>query len=246
MKNLIDIIVKNLEKAVLKDSWLEDLVGKYSLVGDSAFFDPEQFPWTKELEANWMVIRQELEQVLRDVDKLPNFQDISKRQYRIANDNLWKTYFFYAFGFKATNNCAKCPQTTRLLEKIPGMKVAFFSILAPGKHIPEHRGKHKGIIRYHLGLMVPEPKSACRIRIADEVAYWEEGKSLMFDDTFYHEAWNETDDYRVVLFLDIARPLRFPLSLVNWLVNNLIASSPIIQEAKANHRQWEKELTVDS
>lgn len=232
MKNLIDIVVKNLEKTVLKDAWLENLVGKYSLIGDSAFFDPQQFPWTQELEANWTVIRQELEQVLQDVDELPNFQDISKRQYRIANDNLWKTYFFYAFGFKATNNCQRCPQTTKLLEKIPGMKVAFFSILAPGKHIPEHRGKHKGIIRYHLGLMIPEPQSACRIRIADKVAYWEEGKSLMFDDTFYHEAWNETDDYRVVLFLDIARPLRFPLSLVNWLVNNLIAASPIIQEAK--------------
>ena len=126
------------------------------------------------------------------------------------------------------------------------MKVAFFSILAPGKHIPEHRGKHKGIIRYHLGLMIPEPQSACRIRIADKVAYWEEGKSLMFDDTFYHEAWNETDDYRVVLFLDIARPLRFPLSLVNWLVNNLIAASPIIQEAKTNHEQWEKRFQVTS
>ncbi|MDJ0797929.1 MAG: aspartyl/asparaginyl beta-hydroxylase domain-containing protein [Calothrix sp. MO_167.B12] len=240
MKSLINIIVKNLEKAVLKDSWLEKLVGKYSLIGDSVFFEPEQFPWVAELEANWMVIRQELEQVLEDVDELPNFQDISTRQYRIANDNLWKTYFFYAFGFKATKNCQRCPQTTKLLEKIPGMKVAFFSILAPGKHIPEHRGKHKGIIRYHLGLMVPEPKSACRIRIADKVAYWEEGKSLIFDDTFYHEAWNETDGYRVVLFLDIARPLGFPLSLVNWLVNNLIAASPVIQEAKANHEQWEQ------
>jgi beta-hydroxylase len=211
-------------------------------VGDSIFFDTQHFPWAVDLESNWLVIRKELEQVLQYVDDLPNFQDISKRQNRIANDNRWKTYFFYAFGFKATKNCENCPETTQLLEKIPGLKVAFFSILAPGKHIPKHRGKHKGLIRYHLGLIVPEPKSACRIQIGNEVAYWEEGKSLIFDDTYPHEVWNDTDGYRVVLFLDIARPLRFPLSIVNWLVNNLVAASPIVQEAKVSHENWEKQF----
>jgi beta-hydroxylase len=93
-----------------------------------------------------------------------------------------------------------------------------------------------------LGLIVPEPKSACRIRISNEVAYWEEGKSLIFDDTFPHEVWNDTDGYRVVLFLDIARPLRFPLSAVNGLVNRFIAASPIIQDAKVNHENWEKQF----
>ena len=242
MKNLIGALLKKLENWIIKNSVLEKLVAKYSLVGDSIFFKTEQFPWAKELEANWLVIRKELEQVLQHVDDLPNFQDISRRQHRIANDHRWKTYFFFAFGFKAQKNCDRCPETTKLLEKIPGVKVAFFSILAPGKHIPEHRGKHKGIIRYHLGLIVPEPKSACRIRIGNEVAYWEEGKSLIFDDTFPHEVWNDTDGYRVVLFLDIARPLRFPLSAVNWLVNRLIAASPIIQDAKVNHENWEKQF----
>ena len=242
MKGVLDITVKKLEKLVTKDSWLENLVSKHSLVGDSVFFDVEQFPWAKELEANSGVIRQELEKILERVDDLPNFQDISKRQSRIANDNRWKTYFFYAFGFKATKNCDRCPQTTKLLEKIPGMKVAFFSILAPGKHIPRHRGKHKGLIRYHLGLIVPEPKQNCRIQVADEVRSWEEGKSLIFDDTFYHEVWNDTNGYRVVLFLDIARPLKFPMSLVNWLGNKLITASPIVQEAKASHNAWEEQF----
>jgi beta-hydroxylase len=88
--------------------------------------------------------------------------------------------------------------------------------------------------------MVPEPKTACRICVNGEVAYWEEGKSLIFDDTFPHEVWNDTNGYRVVLFLDVLRPLRFPLSLVNWLACRLIAASPIIQDAKANHESWEK------
>jgi ornithine lipid ester-linked acyl 2-hydroxylase len=221
---------------------IESRVPQYSLIGESIFFDKSHFPWANELEANWQVIRRELDAVLEHTDALPNFQDISPRQHRIANDNRWKTYFFYGFGFKAQQNCDRCPETTRLLSQIPGLKVAFFSILAPGKHIPEHRGKHKGIIRYHLALKVPEPKEACRIRLADQVAYWEEGKSLIFDDTYYHEVWNDTDDYRVVLFLDIARPLRFPLSLLNWGVNRAIALSPIVQVARGNHQSWEKQF----
>jgi beta-hydroxylase len=239
MKDLSKIAVQQLEKLLTKDGWLERLIAKNSLVGNSVFFDVEEFTWAKDLEANWMVIRKELDQVLERVDELPNFQDISKRQYRIANDNLWKTYFFYAFGFKATKNCERCPETTKLLEQIPGMKVAFFSILAPGKHIPRHRGKLKTLIRYHLGLIVPEPKEKCKIQIADEVKYWEEGKSLIFDDTFYHEVWNDTDGYRVVLFLDIERPLKFPLSFISSLANKLITASPIVQEAKASHKTWE-------
>jgi ornithine lipid ester-linked acyl 2-hydroxylase len=98
------------------------------------------------------------------------------------------------------------------------------------------------LIRYHLALKVPEPREACRIRLADQIAYWEEGKSLIFDDTHFHEVWNDTDDYRVVLFLDVERPLRFPLSLINWLANSAIALSPIVQVAKGNHESWEKQF----
>ncbi|WP_416670543.1 aspartyl/asparaginyl beta-hydroxylase domain-containing protein [Egbenema bharatensis] len=221
---------------------LENLVPRYSLVGDSIFFSKEQFPWTEMLEANWQVIRQELDQVMPYADALPNFQDISPRQSSIADDNRWKTYFFCAFGYRSQKNCDRCPETAKILKQIPGLKVAFFSILAPGKHIPAHRGKHKGIIRCHLALKVPEPKESCRIRIADEIAHWEEGKVLLFDDTFPHEVWNDTNDYRVVLFLDIARPLKFPLSLVNWTVNSLVGLSPIIQVAKGNHESWEQQF----
>ncbi|MGK7877857.1 MAG: aspartyl/asparaginyl beta-hydroxylase domain-containing protein [Xenococcaceae cyanobacterium] len=221
----------------------EKLIPRYSLIGDTVFFDPQQFSWTAELEENWETIRKELEEILNYRDNLPNFQDISPDQaYNASTDNLWKTYFLYGYGFKAKKNCERCPETTSLIEKIPGMKTAFFSILFPGKHIPEHRGPYKGVIRCLLALKVPEPKEKCRIRVADEIRYWEEGKSMMFDDSFPHEAWNETDGIRVVLFLDIVRPMRFPLSLFNHLFLQLIAWSPYVQDANANQKKWDKRL----
>ncbi|WP_448571520.1 aspartyl/asparaginyl beta-hydroxylase domain-containing protein [Trichothermofontia sp.] len=237
MKDLITPFVKS-----SLGQKLEQWAANASLVGDSAFFTREQFPWVNTLEANWQLIRQELDHILQDVDRLPNFQDIMPRQYRITQDDRWKTYYFCAFGYVAQKNCDRCPETWKIIQSIPGLKVAFFSILAPGKHIPEHRGKHKGLIRCHLALKVPEPKEACRIRVADQMAYWEEGKCLLFDDTFYHEVWNETDGYRAVLFLDIARPMRFPMSLLNWAVAQILVLSPLVKTAKANHEHWEKQF----
>ncbi len=216
------------------EAWL----GKSSPLGNAAFFPTQTFSWAAELETNWQTIRQELDQVLQEVNALPSFQDIMPRQSRISPDSKWKTYYFCSFGFVATRNCERCPRTWELIKDIPGLKVAFFSILAPGKHIPEHRGKHKGLIRYHLGLRVPEPREKCRIRVGEEITHWQEGKSLIFDDTYYHEVWNDTDGYRVVLFLDIERPFRFPLSWVNWGVSQLLALSPQVKQAKENYETW--------
>lgn len=221
---------------------IEKLFARHSLIGDSTFFDAAQFSWVCELEKNWTHIREELDFILTKREQLPNFQDISTDQYSITKDNRWKTYFFYGYGMKFSKNCARCPQTTRLIEKIPGMTTAFFSILLPHKHIPEHTGVYKGVIRYHLGLKVPSPNTTCKIRVGDDIRYWEEGKSLIFDDRFPHEAWNDSDEVRVVLFLDFLRPVPFPYSLLNQLIIKFISWSPFLQDAKINQEKWDQKL----
>lgn len=226
---------------------LETSIGKYSKIGDTAFFDaakyPEHFQWVDLLERDWHLIRQEVDELLKYRDELPNFQDISPDQaYNASTDNLWKTYCLYGYGVKSAESCDRCPETTKIIQQIPGLKTAFFSILLPGKHIPEHRGPYKGVIRCLLGLKVPEPREKCRLRVGDEIRHWEEGKCMLFDDSFPHEAWNETNGIRVVLFLDIVRPLKFPLSAVNELLIKLIAASPYIQEATANQKKWNDRL----
>jgi len=69
-------------------------------------------------------------------------------------------------------NAQRCPETMRLLGRIPGMKTAFFSILSPHKHIPAHRGAFNGILRLHLALLVPGPREQVRIRIGNEFRHW--------------------------------------------------------------------------
>jgi len=219
---------------------VERFIGRRSLVGDATFFPVERFPWVKHVEENWTVIREELERVLDDHAGLANFQDISKDQIEITDDDRWKTFFLYGYGFKAKLGVEMCPRTAALMEQIPGMKTAMFSILSPRKHILDHRGPYKGVLRYHLGLIVPSDAEACRIRVGEDIRHWEEGKSMIFDDTFNHEVWNDTDQTRVVLFVDVLRPLPFPESLINRLIVAAISYSPFVLDAKRNQEAWEK------
>ncbi|HEY5260527.1 MAG TPA: aspartyl/asparaginyl beta-hydroxylase domain-containing protein [Solirubrobacteraceae bacterium] len=219
---------------------VERLVGSRSLVGDTTFFPNERFPWIELIESNCDTIREELQRVLADREALPNFQDISKDQIEITDDDRWKTFFLYGFGFQAKLGIEMCPKTAALMREIPGMTTAMFSILSPRKHILDHRGPYKGVLRYHLGLIVPRDAERCRIRVGEDIRHWQQGKSLVFDDTFNHEVWNDTDETRVVLFVDVLRPLPSPWAQINRLIVKAIGWSPFVLDAKRNQEAWEK------
>ena len=131
-------------------------------------------------------------------------------------------------------------ETWRIVQRVPGLKTAMFSIFEPGKHLPKHRGPYNGVLRLHLGLMVPEPRENAAIRVGPQVLHWQEGRVLIFDDAYEHEAWNRTGALRVVLFVDFVRPLRFPANLLNWLLLNVAVFTPFVREGYDNHREWER------
>jgi aspartyl/asparaginyl beta-hydroxylase (cupin superfamily) len=219
---------------------IERFIGKRSLVGDATFFENERFPWIERIEANWQTIREEAERLLEDREALANFQDISKDQIEITDDDRWKTFFLYGYGFEAKLGVQMCPKTAELMRQVPGMTTAMFSILSPRKHILDHRGPYKGVLRYHLGLIVPKDAERCRIRVGDDIRHWQEGRSLIFDDTFNHEVWNDTDETRVVLFVDVLRPLPSPWDQINRMIVKAIGFSPFVLDAKRNQEAWEK------
>lgn len=231
---------QKLVKRVLK--FAERLNSSHARLGERAVLDSSHFPWAAEVERDWRPIRAELEQVLRRQAELPAFQEVVGDATTVSRDRGWKSFFFMGYGLRFERNIALCPETWRVLKKIPGLKTAMFSILEPGKHIPLHKDPYNGVLRYHLGLIVPEPRSEVAIVVAGEVCHWEEGRSLIFDDRFEHEAWNRTDSLRAVLFCDFVKPLRFPANLVNWLVIKLAPLSRSVREARANHAAWEEEF----
>jgi aspartyl/asparaginyl beta-hydroxylase (cupin superfamily) len=244
MKNLIfktrELVKFKLFRPILLK--IGGLIGKYSKVGDHPVFHNRQFKWTELLENNWSSIRKEFEDILAFHESLPNLQEIQQEQKVLNQDSKWKTFFLYGFGIKATLNCQSCPVTTSILEQIPGMKTAFFSVLSPYKHIPTHKGIFKGFIRSHLGLIIPGQAGDCVMRIENEQINWKEGKVVVFDDTFEHEVWNNTSETRVVLLIDVIRPFKFPLSLINNTIVSHIGNSSYVKEAMKSHELWETQF----
>lgn len=218
----------------------ERLNRRCSKVSNDAVLDPAAFAWVPQLEREWRTIRSELEQVLTRKDELPGFQDILSDVALVTRDRGWKSFLFVGVGVQVKRNIAECPQTWRILRRIPGLSTAMFSIFEPGKHLTPHRGPYNGLLRLHLGLIVPDTTDAVAIRVGSRVCTWAEGKALVFDDSYEHEAWNRSDHLRVVLFADFVRPLRFPANVVNWALLQIAARAPFIRDARNNQRNWER------
>lgn len=221
---------------------VEAIMMPWSVFGDRPVFSNEHFPWVDEVEAGWQGVREELDHVMQYRDKMPSFQDIMKEVGAIQSDDQWKTFFLMGVGMDCEENASRCPKTMELLRKVPNVSTAFFSILSPGKHIPSHRGAWTGVLRLHLGMIVPEPREKVWIRVANQNCHWEEGKCLIFDDTWNHEVWNNTDGYRVVLFVDFERPLRWPWNWINHGVMNLVPLAPFLREAKGREKTWAEKM----
>ncbi len=198
--------VKRIGKWVMRS--FSDFVGRQSLIGDRPVVDRDHFPHLQVFEDNWEVIRDEAAEILKHREAVPLFHEISRDQKRISTGSNWRTFILYGFGQPATKNVKQAPQTARLLSQVPNLQSAWFSILAPGYHIPPHRGPSKSFVTCHLGLLVPKDYKNCTLRVGTEKLNWRDGKLFIFDDTYEHEVHNNTEEERVVLLFHVDRPMR--------------------------------------
>jgi aspartyl/asparaginyl beta-hydroxylase (cupin superfamily) len=208
-----------------------------------AFFDIDAtYPALRLLDRNVAVIREELLAVLQDEARIPRYHEISKAETYISGtvdpERSWRVFMLAHVSGGIPTNQARCPRTSALLDEIPGLLQAFFSILDPGKSIPAHDGPYLGYLRYHLALLVPsvDPPS---MRVKDQVHTWQEGRSILFDDSWNHQVYNTSPERRVVLIVDVVRPMAWPLHVINWLVTRVLARySEEVQEIRANATRY--------
>lgn len=224
---------------------LEAGIAKGSSVGVTPFFEESQFPWLEGVKAYWPQVQREAIAILERQDALPAIQEISPQIGYITQDRHWRTLMLLGYGMRSERGLRQCPQTARLLQRIPGVRTAFFSILEPGKKLPPHRGPYNGVLRLHLGLIVPQPVERCWIRVGHERRHWREGEALIFDDAYEHEVHNDTDGVRVVLFVDFERPCRPPARWLNRAVLFAARFTPFMREALRNQRRWERAFYAD-
>ena len=214
------------------------LIDKIS--GKIIYGDPYNIKGIKELEKEYKSILEELNELIIKRE-IPGIEEYFKEQNKLTDNKKWKSFPLFLYGYEFIDNSSVCPNTTMLLRNVEGMCLGMFSILTAGNQIPPHKGPYKGVLRCHLGLVIPPDKENCYIEVDGIKKNWDAGKCICFDDTHLHMARNFSDRDRVVLFIDIIRPLPFPLNLINEILFNSLAKSEFIQEALENYKTFGNE-----
>lgn len=221
--------------------WIGSFQAQHSLVNTTPVIPNAEFAWVPTLEASWRDIRAELDALLEHPEDIPTFHQISPDQQRISKGNNWKTFAFDVYGKRIDENCKQCPKTAAILDTLPGMRSAMFSILAPHYHIEAHKGPTRAVVRVHLALKVPADWRKVWIRVGDQILNWKEGEVMIFDDTYDHEVRNDTDEYRAVLFIDIDRPMDRIGTLFNKIIVRIIQASTYVKQPLKNLSLWNRE-----
>jgi aspartate beta-hydroxylase len=179
----------------------------------SPYLPRARFPWIDEFEAETPAIRAELDGLLPNpgaAERVFTSTELERENLRgDGSEPQWTGYYFFRHGVRRDANCAGCPDTTRALERLPLAHVrehgpeVLFSVFTPGTHLLPHRGVTNVRIVGHLPLIVPEQ---CALRVGGEIHAWRYGRTVLFDDTYEHEAWNRSATTRVVLIFDLWHP----------------------------------------
>lgn len=171
---------------------------------EPAFFDEAELPsWVNVLKESFPHIKEELSPLMQEGNKemTPYFgEDL---QFPPKN---WKTIGLCFWGKKIHENLKRFPVTAGLFDKIPGLITVSFNLLEPHSRIKPHFGETNATFRVHLGIKIPAGLPQCGFVVNGEARAWREGELLVFLDANIHEAFNDMDEQRYVLLLDIMRP----------------------------------------
>ena len=181
------------------------------------FYDEDKLPATAILKLNFEEIKKEIETYYakNSAELKPNFTPYS------YNEQGWKTVNLYSYFLKYPENCKKFPKLDRIANQIPGMCLAQIAVLEPGTTIKSHIGDTDAIIRSHLGIKIPGTLPDCGLRIRSEDRAWKEGEVFSFCIVHRHKAWNLTDDYRIILMIDVIRDEHFEKRY--WIAGKTLA-----------------------
>jgi aspartyl/asparaginyl beta-hydroxylase (cupin superfamily) len=196
--------------------------------------DRGEFPWLTRLEENWRLIRGEADHA-RELRLIP----VDTRQLNplsVPVVGRWKLLPLKTHRGWVTAVCSYFPWTVQLLRGIPGLRCADFAALGPGSQIVPHQGTNWGVLRAHLALQVPEGGGRCELAFpADSLRQpWREGEAFIFDDMHEHAAVNERSGERLVLLMEVDRPLAQPARVVNRFALRCYRFHPVV---RATHQR---------
>jgi len=185
----------------------------FSKVSNTPYLKVNDFSELKVIQENWMVIRNEA-LTLNENNRIDNASHFSDYPYHSFYKKGWRKFGLKWYGTTFNSANRLCPSTVSLIESVPSIKAAMFTVLPAGKRLNSHRDPYAGSLRYQLGLHTPN-SAECHIDVDGKKDHWQDGEAVMFDETYLHYIENNTEKDRLVLMLDIRRPVHF--FFMNWL-----------------------------
>eukprot|EP00747_Dinoflagellata_sp_TGD_P007672 gnl/TRDRNA2_/TRDRNA2_117295_c2_seq1.p1 gnl/TRDRNA2_/TRDRNA2_117295_c2~~gnl/TRDRNA2_/TRDRNA2_117295_c2_seq1.p1 ORF type:complete len:453 (-),score=85.23 gnl/TRDRNA2_/TRDRNA2_117295_c2_seq1:72-1430(-) len=188
------------------------------LPSSKPWYEAREFEFCRKLEESYEVIRQEVEQLLaerfewgRVGSQEGRGNDTSTHDSDLIKSGDWREIVLLGDTTKSKANSERCPETSRILRSFPEIAEAastklgesLFSQLTPGTHLRPHCGPTNMRLTCHLGIRIPE---GCSITCGGEKRTWEEGKCLVFDDSYEHEVTHEGTEPRIVLLVNFWHP----------------------------------------
>jgi len=201
------------------------------------YLNADDFPQLRPLAENWQTIRDEC-LALADTGAIKASAGYNDVGFNSFFRTGWKRFYLSWYGQPHASALARCPKTVALLQSIPDVKAAMFAALPPGAKLGRHRDPYAGSLRYHLGLVTPN-SDGCFIEVDGERRSWRDGQVLMFDETFIHQARNDTDRNRLILFCDVRRPLNNSLAkAVDWLFRQVMMRAAATENVPGEKVGW--------
>ncbi|HEX7048248.1 MAG TPA: aspartyl/asparaginyl beta-hydroxylase domain-containing protein [Gammaproteobacteria bacterium] len=187
--------------------------------------DLADFAELEEIRKNWKTIRDEALALQRGKAFEHTTRRDSQAYYDVGFHTFfkygWSKYYLKWYGYTHESGKRSCPETVRILESVPGVKGALFTLLPPGSKLTPHSDPFACSLRYHLGLATPN-SDACWINIDGTTYSWRDGDALLFDETYIHHAANDTGEHRLILMCDIARPMNGFGRIVNFFYSRIM------------------------
>jgi beta-hydroxylase len=200
--------------------------------------DLSEFPELGLLRDNWQTIRDEAlalyESERLDATGSPQSQGYFDIGFHTFFKYGWRKFYLKWYGYTHHSAIASCPETVRLLERIPAVHGAMFTLLPPGSKLTRHSDPFACSLRYHLGLATPNSPD-CWIEIDNLRYHWRDGEALLFDETYVHHAKNESDRYRLILMCDVERPMNPFGRAVNAIYRQIMRLTVVPNDAD-DHR----------
>ena len=179
-------------------------------------YNPDALPYYILDGTEWYDrLKNELPQIKEKLLELLKLDGLGLQEYfntTMVTGTRWETLSFMFWRVRNEKIITKGKELFEFFKDIPGIVSLSVSILQPKTQIKGHYGDTDAIYRLHLPIYIPAQLPDCGLTVGGITRPWVDNDIIAFCDACFHEAWNNTNEPRIIMIMDVIRPEFLPLT----------------------------------